>query len=33
VLFDDWEEPEQRLKGATAILRKLVAIAERARAA
>ncbi|MEZ5787819.1 MAG: transcription-repair coupling factor [Xanthobacteraceae bacterium] len=33
VLFDDWEEPAQRLKGATAILRKLVAIAEQAKAA
>ena len=33
VLFDDWERPEQRLKGATAILRRLVAIAERAKAA
>ncbi len=33
VFFDDWERPEQRLKGATAILRRLVAIAERAKAA
>jgi hypothetical protein len=33
VLFDDWEEPEDRLKGATRILRRLVAIAERAKAA
>ncbi|MGA8157947.1 MAG: transcription-repair coupling factor [Rhodoplanes sp.] len=33
VFFDDWERPEQRLKGATAILRQLVAIAERAKAA
>ncbi|MGA8294340.1 MAG: TRCF domain-containing protein, partial [Rhodoplanes sp.] len=33
VFFDDWELPERRLKGATAILRRLVAIAERAKAA
>ncbi len=33
VFFDDWEEPEQRLKGTTAILRRLVGIAERAKAA
>src|SRR5262249_13523150 len=33
VLFEDWEQPEQRLKGAAAILRALVAIAERAKAA
>ena len=33
VLFDDWEEPEQRLKGTAAILRRLVGIAERAKAA
>ncbi len=33
VFFDDWEEPQDRLKGATAILRRLVAIAERAKAA
>jgi transcription-repair coupling factor (superfamily II helicase) len=33
VLFDDWEKPEERLTGATAILRRLVAIAERAKAA
>jgi transcription-repair coupling factor (superfamily II helicase) len=33
VLFDDWEEPEDRLKGATAVLRRLVSIAERAKAA
>ena len=33
VLFDDWETPEERLKGATAILRRLVSIAERAKAA
>ena len=33
VFFDDWEEPQDRLKGATAILRRLVTIAERAKAA
>jgi transcription-repair coupling factor (superfamily II helicase) len=33
VFFDDWERPEDRLKGATAILRQLVALAERAKAA
>lgn len=33
VFFDDWEAPQDRLKGATAILRRLVAIAERAKAA
>jgi hypothetical protein len=33
VFFDDWEEPEARLKGTTLILRGLVAIAERAKAA
>ncbi len=33
VLFDAWDEPEDRLKGVTAILRQLVAIAERAKAA
>ena len=33
VFFDDWEEPEQRLKGTAAILRRLVGIAERAKAA
>jgi transcription-repair coupling factor (superfamily II helicase) len=33
VFFDDWERPEDRLKGATAILRRLAAIAERAKAA
>ena len=33
VFFEDWPRPEQRLKGATAILRRLVAIAERAKAA
>jgi transcription-repair coupling factor (superfamily II helicase) len=33
VLFDEWEKPEQRLKGTTVILRRLVSIAERAKAA
>jgi transcription-repair coupling factor (superfamily II helicase) len=33
VLLDDWETPEERLKGTTAILRRLVKIAERAKAA
>jgi transcription-repair coupling factor (superfamily II helicase) len=33
VFFDDWETPEERLKGAMEILRRLVKIAERAKAA
>jgi transcription-repair coupling factor (superfamily II helicase) len=33
VFFDEWETPVERLKGATEILRSLVAIAERAKAA
>jgi transcription-repair coupling factor (superfamily II helicase) len=33
VLFEDWERPEQRLSGARDILRRLVTIAERAKAA
>jgi transcription-repair coupling factor (superfamily II helicase) len=33
VFFDDWEKPEQRLKGTTLILRTLVAIAEKKKAA
>jgi len=33
VFFDDWERPEERLKGAMAILRKLASIAEQAKAA
>jgi transcription-repair coupling factor (superfamily II helicase) len=33
VLFDAWEEPSDRLKGTTTILRRLVAIAEQAKAA
>jgi len=33
VFFDEWDEPEQRLKGTTAILRKLASIAEPSQAA
>ncbi|HMK79005.1 MAG TPA: transcription-repair coupling factor [Xanthobacteraceae bacterium] len=33
VFFDDWESPEARLKGTTLILRTLVAIAEKKKAA
>ena len=33
VLFGDWEDAEDRLRGTTEILRRLVAIAERAKAA
>jgi transcription-repair coupling factor (superfamily II helicase) len=33
VFFDDWERPEERLKGTAAILRKLAGIAERKKAA
>jgi hypothetical protein len=33
VLFDVWETPLDRLKGTTAILRRLVRIAERKKAA
>jgi transcription-repair coupling factor (superfamily II helicase) len=33
VFFDDWERPEERLKGTAAILRRLASIAERAKAA
>jgi len=33
VFFDDWERPEQRLKGTTLILRRLVGIAEQRQAA
>ena len=33
VFFDDWEKPEERLKGTAAILRKLASIAEQAKAA
>ena len=33
VFFDEWDTPDERLKGATEILRSLVGIAERAKAA
>jgi transcription-repair coupling factor (superfamily II helicase) len=33
VFFDDWPRPQDRLKGTTAVLRKLASIAERAKAA
>jgi len=33
VLFEDWERPEQRLQGSRDIMRSLVALAERAKAA
>jgi transcription-repair coupling factor (superfamily II helicase) len=33
VFFDDWERPQDRLKGTSAILRKLASIAEQAKAA
>ena len=33
VLFDDWEQPEDRLKGTAAVLRQLVRIAEHAKTA
>jgi transcription-repair coupling factor (superfamily II helicase) len=33
VLFEDWEQPDERLKGTAALLRKLVRIAEQAKAA
>jgi transcription-repair coupling factor (superfamily II helicase) len=33
VFFDEWDTPKERLKGATEILRSLVSIAERAKAA
>jgi transcription-repair coupling factor (superfamily II helicase) len=33
VFLDDWEKPEERLKGATAIVRRLAGIAEQAKAA
>ena len=33
VFFDDWEKPDDRLKGTTAILRNLASIAEQAKAA
>jgi transcription-repair coupling factor (superfamily II helicase) len=33
VFFDDWPRPQDRLKGATAVIRRLASIAERAKAA
>ena len=33
VFFDDWERPQDRLKGTAAILRRLTVIAEQAKAA
>ena len=33
VFFDEWERPDERLKGTAAILRRLAALAERAKAA
>jgi transcription-repair coupling factor (superfamily II helicase) len=33
VFFDDWPRPQDRLKGSTAVLRKLASIAEQAKAA
>jgi hypothetical protein len=33
VFFDDWPLPQDRLKGTTAVLRKLASIAEQAKAA
>ena len=33
VFFDEWPRPEQRLKGATAILRRLASLAGQAKAA
>jgi transcription-repair coupling factor (superfamily II helicase) len=33
VFFDDWEKPDERLKGTVAMLRRLAAIAEQAKAA
>ena len=33
VLFDDWPRPEARLDGATRILRRLVRLADQAKAA
>jgi transcription-repair coupling factor (superfamily II helicase) len=33
VFFDEWEQPEERLKGTAEILRRLAALAERAKAA
>jgi transcription-repair coupling factor (superfamily II helicase) len=33
VFFEDWPRPDDRLKGTAAVLRKLVSIAEQAKAA
>ena len=33
VFFEDWPHPQDRLRGAAAVLRKLVSIAEQAKAA
>ena len=33
VFFDEWEQPEERLEGATAILRNLANLAQPAKAA
>jgi transcription-repair coupling factor (superfamily II helicase) len=33
VFFDDWEDPKARLRGTSAILRNLVALAQPAKAA
>jgi hypothetical protein len=33
VFFDDWQGPEQRLRGTAAILRNLVTLAQPAKAA
>jgi len=33
VFFEDWPRPEDRLKGTTAVLRRLVSIAGQAKAA
>jgi len=33
LFFDDWQKPEQRLKGTTLLLRRLAGIAELAKAA
>jgi transcription-repair coupling factor (superfamily II helicase) len=33
VFFEDWEEPQQRLRGTAAILRSLVELAQPAKAA
>jgi transcription-repair coupling factor (superfamily II helicase) len=33
VFFDEWERPQERLKGTAEILRKLANVAEKAKAA